>query len=233
MSERLWYLGGRGVGLLFRAWALTLRFEQRWSPRITFPYVAAVWHGRIVGAVMANIGCRTVTMASRSSDGALAAGIVDGTGLRATRGSTAKGGREALDEMEQAVRQGAPFATLTVDGPHGPWRRVKVGALTLARRLAVPIVPITATCRRPLVLRSWDRMVIPKPFTRVLVEWGEPFSPDELGGDTRPLQEAIASRLDAMTAALDREMLGRELWPARSPAATPSEVEAGVGAADV
>jgi len=213
VGELAWYYGGRTVALLFRAWARTLRFEQRWSQAITRPYVAALWHGRIIGAVLANIDCGTVTMASQSNDGALAAGIVDGIGMRATRGSASRGGREALEEMADALRSGAPFGSLTVDGPRGPWREVKPGALVLARRLGLPIVPVTFSCRRPAVLRSWDRMVLPKPFTRVVVEWGDPWQPAEFGRDAEQAAAAIKGRLDSLTARLDREVAGRELWP--------------------
>ena len=213
MGERAWYVGGRAVALLFRAWAATLRFEQRWARPVTPPYVAALWHGRIIGAVMANIGCGTVTMASRSNDGALAAGIVDGIGMKATRGSASRGGREALEEMVEALLAGAPFASLTVDGPHGPWRRVKPGALILARRLDIPIVPVPFSCRRPAVLRSWDHMVLPKPFTKVVVAWGDPWLPGQFGRDPDEGMSVIGTGLDTLTASLDREVAGRELWP--------------------
>ncbi|MFI5165575.1 MAG: lysophospholipid acyltransferase family protein [Thermoanaerobaculales bacterium] len=213
MGERVWYLGGRAVALLCRTWALTLRFEQRWAPTITRPYVAAIWHGRIIGTVLANIGCGTVTMASRSNDGALAAGIIDGVGMKATRGSASRGGREALEEMVEEVRAGASFASLTVDGPRGPWRKVKPGAIVLARRLDLPIVPVTFSCRRPAVLRSWDHMVLPKPFTKVVVVWGDPWLPGQLGGDMEQGMAVIKAGLDVLTADLDREVAGRELWP--------------------
>jgi lysophospholipid acyltransferase (LPLAT)-like uncharacterized protein len=164
--------------------------------------------------MMDNYDCRAVTMASRSNDGALAAGIVHQLGLVATRGSTSRAGRAALEEMEETVRSGgAPFAALTVDGPRGPWREVKAGVVTLARRLQVPIIPITSSCRRAWVLRSWDHMVLPKPFTKVVVAYGEPWSPERLAGPLPDVLSGVAADLNALTASLDREVAGRELWP--------------------
>jgi len=164
--------------------------------------------------MMDNYDCRAVTMASRSNDGALAAGIVQQLGLVATRGSTSRAGRAALEEMEEIVRNGeAPFAALTVDGPRGPWRVVKAGIVTLARRLQVPLIPITSSCRRAWVLRSWDHMVLPKPFTTVVVAYGEPWSPERLAGPLSAVLSGVTADLNALTASLDREVAGRELWP--------------------
>jgi lysophospholipid acyltransferase (LPLAT)-like uncharacterized protein len=214
VGERSWYLVGRTAGLLLRLWRTTIRVESRNGGFRKPPFVAAFWHGRVIPNMMDNYDCGCVTMASRSNDGALAAGIVDQLGLIPTRGSTLRSGRQALEEMEEKVRGGeAPFAALTVDGPRGPWRRVKVGAVTLARRLQVPILPMTSSCRRAWVLRSWDHMVLPKPFTKVVVAYGEPWSPERLAGPLAGVLSGIAADLNALTAALDREVAGRELWP--------------------
>jgi lysophospholipid acyltransferase (LPLAT)-like uncharacterized protein len=215
VGERSWYLAGRAVGVLLRTWRLTVRVEARNRAVLKPPYVLALWHGRVIGSIMDNYDCGCVTMASRSSDGALAAGIVEQLGIIAARGSSSRGGREALGEMEDHVRAGVPFGALTVDGPRGPWREVKPGVLALARRLAVPLIPITFSCRRTWVLRSWDRMVLPKPFSRVVVAYGEPWPPERLVGDTPKVARSVADAIDDLTASLDRDVAGRELWPAR------------------
>ncbi len=214
VGERSWYLGGRTVGLLLRLWRTTIRVEHRNSEVRKPPYVLALWHGRVIGNMMDNYGCGAVTMASRSNDGALAAGIVEQLGLVATRGSTSRSGKEALTEMEEKVRGGeVPFAALTVDGPRGPWRRVKVGIVSLARRLEVPLIPMTSSCRRAWLLDSWDHMVLPKPFTKVVVAYGQPWTPERLAGPLREVLSGIAADMNALTAALDREVAGNELWP--------------------
>ncbi len=201
--------------MLLRAWRLMVRVEARNRSVLRPPYVLAVWHGRVIGSIMDNFDCGCVTMASRSSDGALAAGIVEQLGLVAARGSSSRRGREALSEMEDHVRAGVPFGALTVDGPRGPWREVKPGVIALARRLAVPLIPITFSSRRTWVLHSWDRMVLPRPFSRVVVAYGEPWSPERLAWDTPQVLRGVAEALDELTASLDRDVAGRELWPAR------------------
>ena len=112
------------------------------------------------------------------------------------------------------MRAGAPFAALTVDGPRGPWRTVKPGVVALARHLDLPIVTVTFSCVRPRILRSWDRMVVPKPFSRVVVDFAGPWGAAELGSNLRDAARRIGRELEAQTAKLDREVAGGGLWPA-------------------
>ena len=199
--------------MLLRRWRPAGRIEVRNREILKPPYVLALWHGRIIGSLMDNYDCGCVTMASRSNDGALAAGIVEGLGLKATRGSGSRGGREALDEMEDLVRAGTPFAALTVDGPRGPWRRVKTGAVVLARRLGVPIYAVTFSATRTRVLGSWDHLVLPMPLSKVVVSYAGPWSGDVSAEDLGAAAREVGTKMDALTEALDREVAGRALWP--------------------
>jgi lysophospholipid acyltransferase (LPLAT)-like uncharacterized protein len=212
VQERGWYRTGRTIAMLLRTLKLTLRFEVRHAERFTPPCVLALWHGRIIGSTLYHTDSGCVSMASQSNDGALAAGAIDGLGLLATRGSTSRGGREAIGAMSAALRSGAPFAALTVDGPKGPWRQVKPGVVVLARRLGLPVVPISFSCARHKMLRSWDHGIVPRPFARLLVGYGEPWLPERSKDGPSP-QERIAASLEAITRELDREACGRELWP--------------------
>lgn len=212
MRARFYYFLGLLLGLLIWVWRATLRFERRNRSAMEQRCVLAFWHGRLMGVMMDNLGCGAVSMASHSADGAVAAGALAALGLRAARGSSSRRGREALVEVEGILLGGAPFAGLTVDGPRGPWRQVKPGALVLARRAGVPLVPATFSCRRPRLLRSWDRMVLPLPFTRVVVEYGEPWGAERLAGEIERLAQELAVELDEMADRLDRELRGKPLW---------------------
>jgi lysophospholipid acyltransferase (LPLAT)-like uncharacterized protein len=213
VGERASYRLGNLIGLSLWVWRATVRIESRNREVLDRPAALAFWHGRLLGLLMDRLGCGAVAMASRSADGALAAGALVGAGVKVARGSTRKGGVEALKEMEDIVRAGAPFAALTVDGPKGPWRRVKPGIVAIAKRLEVPLVPGTFSCRRARVLHSWDRLVLPRPFTKVVTIYGDPIWPDELPESMDDAVELVGSRLDALTAELDREVAGRVLWP--------------------
>ncbi len=154
-----------------------------------------------------------VTMASLSADGALAAGAVAALGCRAVRGSASRGGSQALRALKRALEAGAPLAGLTVDGPKGPWRQVKPGVVAAARWLGIPIVPASFSGSRVQVLGSWDRMVVPKLASRVLVGYGKPLYPNELPQDLQAACHHVGQRVDTLTAELDRKLLGFPLWP--------------------
>jgi lysophospholipid acyltransferase (LPLAT)-like uncharacterized protein len=215
MANAPWLVAGAAVGALLRVWQVTLRREVRNGAARAGRCVVAVWHGRFVGVLMENFGSRLVTMASLSSDGAFAAGAVRLVGLRVARGSSSRGGREALSAISAAIDAGAPAAGLTVDGPKGPWRRVKPGVVALAIRHDLPLVPATFSCRRCIELGSWDRMVLPRPFTRMVVRYGEPWPPERLRQDPEAALEGIGGELDRMGRELDIEVAGREIWPGR------------------
>jgi lysophospholipid acyltransferase (LPLAT)-like uncharacterized protein len=213
MSERGWWAAGRLLGWLMRIWRASLRVVADNREATAERCVLAVWHGRLLGVLLDQVDSDLVTMASLSGDGALAAGALVSLGLRATRGSTTRGGGEALSEMRRALREGAPRGALTVDGPKGPWRQVHPGVIVLARRLGIPIVPATFSCRRAKVLGSWDHMVAPRPFSTVVVAYGEPWSPERLRGRAEDVRLALAAELDSLTDALDRQVVGVPLWP--------------------
>jgi hypothetical protein len=209
-----WTLGYL-LGLSLWAWRPTLRVEVRGARNFEKPCVLAFWHGRLLGVLMTNLGSGAVSMASQSKDGALAAGALVAAGIRVTRGSGSRGGGDALRAMRAAIAAGAPFAGLTVDGPRGPWREVQPGVVLLARWLELPVVPATFSCRSGKLLRSWDRMVLPRPFSRMVVEYGEPMPAAALEGNLVEVAARVRDRLEALTASLDRDVAGSELWPPR------------------
>jgi lysophospholipid acyltransferase (LPLAT)-like uncharacterized protein len=214
-----WLVAGGAAGALLRIWRLTLRREVRNPAFRDRRCVVVVWHGRFVGSLMENFDTRLITMASLSADGAFAAGACRIVGLRVARGSGSRGGKAALDVMSEALAGRTPAAGITVDGPKGPWRQVKPGAVALALRHDLPIVPVTFSSRRVFRLRSWDHMVLPKPFTRSVVMYGEPWTPEQLRRDPEGALVEIGERLDRMGRELDLEIAGEDLWADPPPAA--------------
>jgi lysophospholipid acyltransferase (LPLAT)-like uncharacterized protein len=121
---------------------------------------------------------RGYMMASASKDGEWAAGLIHRFGNRAVRGSSSRGGREALREIcERMSADGASGGALS-DAPRGPERRSKPGVLALAQRTGFPLVAVQLAAARGWRLRSWDRTIIPAPFSRLVVKYGEPFEVD-------------------------------------------------------
>ena len=142
------------------------------------PLIYAVWHGRILIVPWLNArlrrqeGARAVrVLASRSRDGQMMAEFARHFGLDVTRGSSSRGGLEALRELARAVRAGEDVA-MVPDGPRGPARRLQGGIVALAATTGAPIVPVGVAARPARRLHSWDRFMIPIPFARCAVVFG-------------------------------------------------------------
>jgi lysophospholipid acyltransferase (LPLAT)-like uncharacterized protein len=100
-------------------------------------------------------------------------------GVELVLGSTGHRGREAAEQILARLRSGAS-TTVAPDGPEGPARHLRKGVLHLSAQSGVPIVPMRFRCSRRLILRGWDRQVVPLPFCRITVSYGAPISVDSL-----------------------------------------------------
>jgi lysophospholipid acyltransferase (LPLAT)-like uncharacterized protein len=139
--------------------------------------IAAIWHQRIfivMGYARRFQMYQPAVMISQSRDGGMIADIYRRFHFRPVRGSSSRGGREALAAMIADLVQNQ-FAVHVLDGPRGPRGVVKPGLIVMAQASGVPIFPFYITVDRAWVLKSWDRTLIPKPFSRVFVRWGRPF----------------------------------------------------------
>ena len=165
------------------------------------PILFALWHGRMFLSIQAHRGEGIATMASQSKDGERIARWLEENGYVVVRGSTTRGGSQALRGMVRLVRSGR-HAALTVDGPKGPPRVVAAGVVQLARLTGAWILPITSSCSKPRFLASWDRYLLPYPFSKGIVAYGEPFPiPSDISDETALAR--IASALDDATAEAD------------------------------
>jgi lysophospholipid acyltransferase (LPLAT)-like uncharacterized protein len=126
---------------------------------------------------------------------------------RPPRGSSRRGGVSLLRELVRVVRDGGLVAIMP-DGPVGPARVAKSGVIEVARLTGEPIVPVALSARPCLRFRSWDRMLLPPPFARVVCRYGEPLpvAPRARGPEREVLRAALDAQLDAMTDALDGEL---------------------------
>lgn len=128
---------------------------------------------------------------SRSRDGDSIAAVLGHLGYEApVRGSTSSGGAKSLRQLIERSNEECPIALL-VDGPRGPARRAKLGAATLAQSTGKALTPIGCDARPAIRFRSWDRTLLPLPFARVSVHFGEPLRPTDASpeGETAELAE--------------------------------------------
>lgn len=158
----------------------------------------AFWHSRLLGLCYTHRNRNAAIMVSRSFDGEWISRIITRLGYRVFRGSASEGGAVALLDMIKDDASGD--LALTVDGPRGPVEKVKPGAVALASESGLPIVPITVKCDRAWLLKTWDRFIVPKPFSAVTVEMGRHISvpPAVDKGDLQSYSDRLREELNGL-----------------------------------
>jgi len=136
-------------------------------------FVFSLWHGHLLPLLWHHRGEGVVVLISEHRDGELVARAAASLGFGLIRGSTTRGAGRALISMVRTLQEGKEIA-ITPDGPKGPARRYAPGALVAAQRADALILPVVAVAERAWRLRSWDRFMIPKPFSRITVAYGDP-----------------------------------------------------------
>jgi len=164
------------AAFLVRALGMTLRYEDRAAPGVTpgylipGPTVFAFWHRSLLACSHRFRDLDIAILISRSFDGELIARTVELLGFTAIRGSSTRGGVAGLRNMERAYREGHRCA-ITADGPKGPVFVAKPGTAQLAQLVGANVGTFYVLPERAWQLRSWDRFLIPKPFSRIVVTW--------------------------------------------------------------
>ena len=203
-------LGGwGGAGLLRLSGATTrLRFLhlEREAEAVTTheSVIYTMWHGRM-WLLAARFPRRGVgVLVSLSEDGEVIARVLSRLRLVPVRGSSSRGGDEALKALEKWVSEGRS-AAITPDGPRGPRHVAHLGAVALAARTGKPIVPLGAAARPAWTLRSWDNFQVPKPGSRAVIAVGEPFHVPR-SSDLEPWRAQLETALNAAEAEAEREV---------------------------
>ena len=183
------------------------------------PVIMAFWHGRMLPLL--NFWPYAMPMYLLSSphrDGLLMVRTVRHFGVRNIIGSTTRGGTRAFREMVKVVRDGNAMS-VTPDGPRGPRMRATLGVVFLAKLTGAPIIPVTYSTTSGRMFRSWDRLLLPTPFGRAVVIFGEPIAvaPDADSAALEAARAALEARLNEMTADADRRCGRPPVEPAPLP----------------
>jgi lysophospholipid acyltransferase (LPLAT)-like uncharacterized protein len=142
-------------------------------------YAPCLWHGQLILCAMLvfrwnrETGYKPCFVISASVDGDVPTALTEGWGGKVIRGSSNNTGALVLREMRRMFRDGYPIFT-AADGPNGPNREFKSGVALMARVCKVPMMPIAFAADRSWHLRRWDNFMIPKPFARIVMAFGEP-----------------------------------------------------------
>lgn len=162
--------------LVSRTWRFEVIAEDGVTPllfgRGAGPEIYCFWHQCVLPCTVYFRSTGATILISRSFDGELITRILNLFGFRAVRGSSSRGAREGLLGLKQVIESGSP-AIFTADGPRGPIYRTKMGPIKLAQMTGAPIGAFHLQPGRAWTMRSWDRFLIPKPFTRIVVSWAQ------------------------------------------------------------
>ncbi len=167
------------AGFLHLCLGLSIRFTEigaeTWGLGTKRPENAiyAFWHSSLLMSSFLYRNRGIVGLISQSQDGELLTRVLEPLGYTIVRGSTSRGSTRAFRALVRHLREGRDVA-LAPDGPRGPRETAQVGTVELARLTGRKIVPFVFDCTRKKRLSSWDRMIVPVPFSKGVVVFGDP-----------------------------------------------------------
>jgi lysophospholipid acyltransferase (LPLAT)-like uncharacterized protein len=166
--------------------------------------IVAFWHNRLLMMPMLAAGIPVCILVSHHRDGEIATRALIPWGIHTVRGSSTRGGVSGFRRLVQAYRQGATLAVIP-DGPRGPRFEAKPGVIRLGKVTGAPIFPVSCAVSRTIELRSWDRLIVPLPFSRVAFLAGEPVdvARSARGEELEAHRRALAERLAELTRAAE------------------------------
>lgn len=136
--------------------------------------IVATWHQNIYFSIWLLRKEDLTALISSSDDGEAIYDVFDHYGYQAVRGSSTRGGIPALKQLIKLLKDKTSVA-ITPDGPLGPPEKIQSGVILLAKYSGVPIIPWHYEADHQWNLNSWDRHKIPKPFSKIIEAFGEPF----------------------------------------------------------
>ena len=184
----------------------TAELERSWEAGR--PVLMAFWHGRSIMLPFVYRGRGACIMNSTHRDGEIVSRVLEHFDISSTRGSSSRGAVPGFLGLVRARRRGLDLA-LIPDGPRGPAGVAKGGAAELALATGAPLFPMAVSCSRAWRLPTWDRMLVPYPFSRVVLVVGEPLraaaaAGTARGGEREVLRAELERRLRQVTADADR-----------------------------
>lgn len=218
------------VALLIKLWMLSCRvvhiqgYEKaaKALSKSGNKAIFTCWHQRMSYHFHHGRRHRLTMMISQSRDGEYASRVAKFLGFKNVRGSSTRGGSIALRQMTQMVKEGER-AGMLADGPLGPARVAKMGSVIMAWETEAPIIPLVWGVDRCWVLNSWDRYILPKPFSRVVVNYPEPFwvPPSTKKEDFEDYRRILEDRLNQATRWCDEYFGSERPWRKVKPEGVP------------
>ncbi len=161
--------------------------------------ILVFWHGQMLIPLMYHSGKGIFVLVSQNIDGEIIARILNNLGNDSIRGSSSKDGKKVFSEILNKLKENNVVA-ITPDGPRGPYRKLKMGAVYIAKKSGCPLIPISVYAKNMKNLKSWDKFIIVKPFTECIISYGEPIYVKE---------DVEKVRLKKITTEIERKILAQ------------------------
>ncbi len=196
-----WIVSAIGAG-----YVLTVRWTSRIErppPPAPGPFIIAMWHGRLAMLHLLRFGEQPlIALISGHRDGQLISKCAWHYNIQTVTGSSSRGGIGAARKLIRLARAGHSLF-ITPDGPRGPRRRVNESILDLSLLTGLPILAAAISTSSGKELATWDRFLVPVPFSRIAVRWGEPFRAG-CGDDASVTITRLEAELNALQQSADR-----------------------------
>jgi lysophospholipid acyltransferase (LPLAT)-like uncharacterized protein len=189
-------------------WTIRLETIDQEIPRSFWerdiPFIFAFWHGRLLMVPHGYKGKMLTFLASPHRDGKVIGEAVVRFGFHPIPGSTYEGGLSGFKKMVKALKKGSDIA-IAPDGPRGPRYQVQMGVIELSKMTGRPIIPLTFNASKSKIFKTWDRFLLPYPFSRGVFIWGEPIQVDPHGDRTHIEEKRLLleNRLNEITERAD------------------------------
>jgi lysophospholipid acyltransferase (LPLAT)-like uncharacterized protein len=160
--------------LFFSTKIETVEFDKVSTHFSSKKFILACWHSRILFVGYFFKGWRGAALVSSSKDGEFIARVLQKQGYETIRGSSSRGGLRALANMIKYLKEKKRPGAIIPDGPRGPRFKVQPGIITLAKKTGYPVVPVSYSAKKIKIFKSWDRFILPFPFTTCRLIYGDP-----------------------------------------------------------
>jgi len=163
------------IGAVVKTCRIRIRGEDALAAAAGRPTIHTFWHRHIFFTIHRFRRSGAHPLISHSSDGEIVSQVARAFGMDPVRGSSSRGGTRAFLELLRLIRDGGAPVLITADGPKGPPHEVKPGTVLLAGLSGAVVIPIAWSASRVKVLeKTWDRFMVPLPFSEITFAYGDP-----------------------------------------------------------
>jgi len=178
-------------------------------------FIGVSWHRGSIYSCYFFGRFHPLVMFSQSQDGEYLARFAQKCGIIPVRGSSSRGGQKALLQMIRSLKEGTRIGSTVLDGPQGPRFKAKKGLFLLAQKTGVPLLPYIWSARRTITLeKTWDKTMIPWPFSEVVIAYGSPMMiPEECtASEMEQLRLELEDRLNTIMTEVDQACGYKTRW---------------------